>query len=457
MIRAALVLAFIVALTVAARSFLPQGGHAIGASGAALGFGFILLAAIQAGYFVHAAGLPHLTGFILCGAIVGPQILGFVDAGSIDELEPMKRVAVGLIGLLAGCELNIRALRQRLQTIGWFAGGGMLGSAIVVFVGFFAVTFLLPVTRELPLQAKLVIALIGANALMAFSPPVVIGIINETRARGPVTELCTPIVVVADLAIVLSFSVTNTIAHQTFPVEGAASGLFGVGWHIFGSIGAGLLYGIVLALYITRVKERIALFVFGTLFVIAESANALHLDTLLVALTAGLFLENVSPVSGHEVLHETEPAATPTFVLFFAIIGAQLQIRAFLSVAIFSLGLALVRAVGVFAGARFGARCANADAKLTQYVPFCMLPQAGIALALASTIRTTFKPWGDAVGTILLGVVVVNQVIPPILFRTALARAGEIPAEDEPPPTSSDPPAPEPVAEVTTIVVEPGA
>ena len=120
----------------------------------------------------------------------------------------------------------------------------------------------------------------------------------------------------------------------------------------------------------------------------------------------------------------------------------------------FSVALALLRAIGVFGGARYGARRAGADARIEHYVPFCMLPQAGIALALASSIRTSFKPWGDAVGTILLGVVVVNQVIPPVLFRSALARAGEIPPEDEAP-VSSNPPPEEPVAEVTTIVVEP--
>lgn len=430
MIRASLVLAFIVALTVAARSFLPAGASAIGAAGAALGFGFLLLAAIQSGHVVNAFKLPHLTGFIICGAVVGPEILGFVDATSVAELGPMKRVAVGLIGLLAGCELNARALQARLRTIGWFAGGGMVGSSFAVLIAFLALTFFLPATRELPLGHRAVIALLVASALMAFSPPVVIGVINEVRAKGPITELCVPIVVVADLAIVVTFSLTNAIAHRVFPAEGGSSGLISLLWHIFGSIGVGLLYGVILALYLTRVKERIALFVFGSLFVLAESASVLHLDTLLVALTAGLFLENVSPVSGHEVMHETEAAATPTFVIFFAVIGAELQVRAFLSVVLFSIALAVARAFGIFVGARYGGKRAEATEQQRQIVPFCMLPQAGIALALASTIRTSFAPWGSAVGTIILGVVVVNQVIPPVLFRAALARAGEIPPED---------------------------
>src|SRR5205085_2113776 len=112
------------------------------------------------------------------------------------------------------------------------------------------------------------------------------------RAKGPLSEICVPLVVVADLTIVITFSLTNAIAHAVFPAGGSNTGVGGLAWHIFGSIFAGIVYGSVLAVYITRVKDRIALFVFGTLFVISEGAGALHLDPLLVGLTAGLFLEN---------------------------------------------------------------------------------------------------------------------------------------------------------------------
>lgn len=440
MIRGALVLAFIVALTIAARSFFPQNATAIGSAGAALGFGFILLAAIQTGHIFHALNLPHLTGFILCGAIVGPEVLGFVSAGSVAELGPMKRVAVGLIGLLAGCELNVRDLRPKLRTIIAFAGSGMLGGVLTIFVAMSVVLMRLPETASMPLLQREVIALICANALVAFSPPVVIGVINEVRARGPLSEVCVPLVVVADLTIVITFSLTVAVAHSVFPASGGATGVFGLAWHIFGSILAGVVYGSVLAVYITRAKERIALFVFGTLFVIAEGAGPLHLDPLLVGLTAGLFLENISPVSGREVAHQTEAAATPTFTLFFAVIGAELHVHAFLSVVAFSLVAAVARAAGVFLGTRVGRRYARAEPVVEKFIPFCMLPQAGIALALATTVKSTFKPWGEAVGTVLLGTVVVNEVIGPILFRNALARAGEITPEEELPVSSEEPP-----------------
>lgn len=431
MIRDALVLALIVALTVAARSFLPPGSIGAWSPGAALGFGFVLLAAIQTGSIFHALRLPHLTGFILTGAIVGPEILGFLDTGSVEALGTIKQVAVGFIGLLAGCELNVRALRSRLKTISLFALCGLVGAFCLLFVLFLVLLSFVPATRDLDGQHRAMVALLCANALAAFSPPVVIGVINEARARGPVADLCVPLVVLADLVIVITYSFSNAAGHAMFPSPGDTSGLFGLATHIFGSIGFGLAFGAILALYITRVKSRIALFVFGALFVIAEAGGALHLDPLLVGLAAGLFLENISPVSGHEVAHETESAAHPTFVVFFATVGAELHVHAFLSVVGYSIAAAAVRATGIFGGARIASSLARAEPVVRKSIGFTMLPQAGIALALATSIKSGFKPWGDAVGTILLGTVVVNEVLGPVLFRLALARAGEIPAEDE--------------------------
>jgi Kef-type K+ transport system membrane component KefB len=449
-IRPALVLALIVALTVAARSFLPPGAVSIGSAGAALGFGFLLLAALQTGQLFHAIHLPHLTGFILCGAVVGPEVLGFLDEASVGELAVMKRVAVGFIGLLAGCELNFKALRPKLRTIGTFGLAGMLGALIVLFLAFQGVLAFLPATRGLGLGARTMIALLASNALVAFSPPVVIGVINEARARGPFSEVCVPLVVLADLAIVVTFSLTNAIARGVFPAAGDGSAVSALAIHIFGSIAIGLLFGVALALYMTRVRERVPLVVFGCLIVIAEVGLALHLDPLLVGLAAGLFLENISPVSGHEVVHATEPAAMPTFVIFFATVGAELHVHAFLSVVGFSALAALARASGLFTGVRLVAKKVDAPPVIAKHIPFTMLPQAGIALALANTIKTSYAGWGEAVGTILLGTVVVNEVLGPILFRAALARAGEIPADD-PPASSQEPEPTAPGAELSPV------
>lgn len=427
MMRGLVVLALVAALSFAARSFLVDASEVTG-SGAALAFGFLLLAAIQTGHVFHALRLPHLTGFLLCGALFGPEVLGLVTPRMIKDLALVKNVAVGLIALNAGCELNFRRLYPKLKSIGFISALGLPLAFMALFGFLFSVSKLIPFMQDMTTPQRLVVTLICANVLTALSPAVVMGIISETRAEGPLTELCLSIVVLADLAISIAFAFSDSAATAVFPHAGGPEhSVFGaLALHILGSIGMGIGVGAVFAVYIRRIALRIGLFVFAVCFVVAEAGSTISLNPLLVGLAAGLFLENVSPVSGHEVIHETEAAAAPTFAVFFAVIGAEVHLHDFLTVAPFAVGAAVSRAIGLWIGARLGAKAAGVDPAVARRVPFGMFPQAGIAIALANLVGDSFGAWGLKAKTLLLGTIVVNETVGPVLFRSALARAGEI-------------------------------
>jgi len=424
--RAAIVLALVAALSFAARSFLTEGTTITG-SGATLAFGFLLLAALQTGHIFHALRLPHLTGFILCGAIFGPEVLGLLSHAMVNDLTIVKNVAVSLIALTAGCELNFKKLAPKIGTIGLVSFFGLTFAALCIFGFFFAVSLRLPFMAEYTTVQRAAVCMVLTNVLTALSPAVVMGILSETRAEGPLSEICLSIVVLADLVIAVTFSFTESVTRRFFPVEGIQHSMVSaLAVHIAGSMVVGIFVGGILAIYIRRVGLRIGLFVFAVCFVVAEAGSALHLDPLLIGLSAGLFLENVSPVGGHEVIHQTEIAATPTFAVFFAVIGAGVHLQQFLSVAPYAIGGALARGFGLFVGARTGTALARVEPKLARRIPLGMFPQAGIALALANLVKESFKPWGEAASALLLGTILVNEMLGPILFRGALVAAGEV-------------------------------
>jgi Kef-type K+ transport system membrane component KefB len=423
--RAIFSLLTVTALAYGARSFVPS-GQTITGSGAALAFGFLIIAALQMGKLAEAARSPHLTGYIICGLLFGPEVLNIVSSAMLADLTLVKGTAVGLIALLAGCELNFRQLRPALRAISAITIATMLAVAAVLWILFYWIISILPATATYGSMERAAIALLCANVLAAFSPAVVIGLINETRASGPLTQLCMSIVVLGDLAMVITFSMSSAGVRGMFPAMqgGGADGLVA---HIFGSIFVGILVGIILAIYIRRVGTRTGLVVFALLFVVAEAGRVLHIDPLLVGLAAGLLLENASPVSGHEVARVTEPLTLPTFAIFFAVVGAEVQLGAFLHVAVFAIAAAVVRAAGIWFGVAAGSKIGRVDPRIGRLVPFGLLPQAGVAIALAVLVLNDFEPWGRVVGTILLGSIVVNQLIAPVLFRIALIRAGEVP------------------------------
>ena len=388
--------------------------------------GFLIVASLQVGHMTDAIKFPRVTGYLLCGLLFGPELLQIVTQPMLADLALIKGTAIGLIAFLAGCELNFRRLRPQLRAISAISFGSIVVTIALLIPLFYWIAGVIPVTAEFTWLEKIAVAAVCANVLAAFSPAVVIGVISETRARGPLSELSMSIVVLADLAIVIAFSLTGMAARTLFPAAQTPGGLRVLLIHIFGSIFVGIIFGIVLALYIRRVHAHTGLFVVALLFIAAEAGRAMHLDPLLIGLTAGLFLENISAVGGEEAVRTTEVAALPTFAIFFAVIGAELQLRAFMHVAPFAIAAAVVRAAGIFAGTKAAVAASRIEPRLGGLIPLGLIPQAGVPIALAILVLNDFHPWGRVLGTVLLGSIVVNQLIGPILFRFALAKAGEI-------------------------------
>jgi NhaP-type Na+/H+ or K+/H+ antiporter len=342
----------------------------------------------------------------------------------LGDLKLVNGVAIGLIALAAGGELNFRRLRPRLRSILAIGSIGITVSVIVLTVSVFLFARFLPFMAGFTSVEKGVIALSMAVVLSALSPTVTLALIEETGAAGPVSETLLGLVVMADLVIVLAFAGVNSLANATFggAAEGAGRELM---IHIFGSIAAGVVIGGLLAIYLKRYARRIALFVFGVCFLAAEAGTRLHLDPLLICLTAGLFLENLTDIEGSKLVHDIESASLPVFAVFFAVAGAGLHWEIFKHVAPIAIALAVVRAVTYFGAAQIGMSVGRVEKPLRKFIPYGMLSQSGVAIGLVVLLATHFPSWGAGASACVLGTVMVNEMIGPILFRSALVRSGE--------------------------------
>jgi Kef-type K+ transport system membrane component KefB len=194
---------------------------------------------------------------------------------------------------------------------------------------------------------------------------------------------------------------------------------------IFGSAGIGCFTGMMLGLFIRKVEGGHALFATMMCIVIAEVSVPLHLDPLIVMLAAGLYLENVSDADAHKLIDGFEAASLPVYLVFFALAGVTLDIDGVVSLIIPVTVICLVRAAVFWAGCRVAARRTDADDTIARFAWLGLVPQAGLALALAVIIGRTYPSFGPQAEGLIIGVVAVNQLIPPILLRLALLRSGE--------------------------------
>ena len=438
MIRAFFLLSVVVVLIAAARSFLPEDAtqQAVG-SGGALAFGFVLLAALQSGRIFSGVRLPRLTGYLACGFIAGPSVLNFVTEDMVKDLQLVNGVAIGIIALSAGGELNFRRLRGRFRAIFAISGVSLIAAVILISLAVMALSGLLEFMSGRSILERGVIALTMGVVLAALSPTVALALINETGAAGPISDTVLGVVVVADLIIVVSFAAVNALANATFgSVGGAAGGGFSeLVIHIFGSIAVGAVIGVILAVYLMKVNQRVALFVFGVCFLCAEAGTRLHLDPLLMCLTAGLFLENLTEIEGSKLIADIEEASMPVYALFFAVAGAGLHWHVFKAVAPIAVALAVVRAGALMAGGRIGMSLGAVLPEHRRFIPYGLLSQSGIAIGLCVLVAKHFVGWGEQAATCLLGAVMVNELVGPVLFRNALVKSGE--AGKRAPPTTA--------------------
>jgi Kef-type K+ transport system membrane component KefB len=423
-IQRILIVVAVCGLMSAVRSFIPEGSHVHVSSGA-LAFGFVLLVAFFSGRIFKAMHLPRLTGYLAAGMVVGPSALGLLTEGMVADLKLFNGVAIALIALTAGTEMDLRTMRPLFPTIFRITGVAVVGTVFLLSATIFLLRPQLPFLADMGVVQAGAVALVLGVTTAAQAPAVVVALRDEMDAEGPMSRVVLGVVVLADLVIIVLFATSSSIAKAV--LGGDADVLRTareLSWELFGSLLVGVVVGVILAMYLRRVKSNAALFILTICFVVAEVGSRVHLDPLLVALGAGMFVQNVTE-AGHRLAHEIEGASLPVFVVFFAVAGAGIHLDVLPLVWLPAAAIILVRATGFLVGTRLAVRGPGADPVVARWAGFGLLPQAGLALALAMLFTRTFPTFGEGAAALTLGVVAVNELIAPVLFRWALVRSGE--------------------------------
>ncbi|HEU4989103.1 MAG TPA: cation:proton antiporter [Gemmatimonadaceae bacterium] len=391
-----------------------------------LTFGFLIIAAYSAGELAAAAGLPRIIGYLFSGVLFGPHVMGVAPAPVVHDLEPVSQLAIALIAFLAGAELRwpeVRARGRAILTI-------TLSELLVDFVLLSALMAV--IGSRLPFLQGDVRSTIAFGALFAaicivHSPAVTLALLNETRAGGPVARTTLGVVLVSDVVVVLLFSAVLAVTRAAIPPQGAPGlGIGGTIWEILGAVVVGGLLGLAVAAYLRVASRELFLFAIVVAFIGVVIAGLTHVETLLTLLTAGFVTENVShPEQGEAFRRAMERSAAPVFVVFFALAGAEIAVADLTRLWIFVVPIVLVRVAGIWLGTRVGARLASVPRE-GRLVWMGLVSQSGVAIGLAAVLAQAYPDRGDAVRTVFLAVVALNELVGPILFRAALGRAGEL-------------------------------
>lgn len=401
--------------------------------GTSVALGYLLLTGYFAGRIFAGLRLPKLTGYIVSGIIVGPAALGLVNDQMAESLKLVNGMAVALIALTAGTEFELRTMRPLLRSIGWITVTGVIGTAVLLAVAVFVARPWLPFLDRLTTVEAVAVAVLLGLVMVAQSPAVVVALKNELQADGPVSRTVLGVVVIANLVVVLLFAIASSVAKSVLGTSSDVWATAGaLAWELGGSLGVGAIIGLLLSIYLQKVREGAALFLLTITFIVAEVGQRLHLDPLLVALAAGMVIRNATG-AGDAVHRTIEGAALPVYILFFAVAGTTIHLDALTTIGIPASLFVAIRGAGLLAGTRLGATIAGAEPKVRRYAGFGLLPQAGLALALSILFAKTFPEFGRDAGALTLSVVAINEIIAPAAYRLALMWSGEVKREAEGP------------------------
>lgn len=412
--------------------------------------GFLLLAAFTMGELFKRIRLPALLGYIAAGLLFGPSVTSFIlgpetkfhllpeNITDTEQLAYIEILTVGVIGTLGGGELKLEDLRGQVGSIAAIVALFFLAivptTAGIVWVIAEYIPQLAPFLQNVPSPTLLGIAVLFGVFGFAMSPAATLAIIQETRSRGPFTTLVLGVVIVADLVLVASFLVTRSFTEilvetGTLALDPVLASLPTIGAEFAWALIIGALTGLVFILYLQFVAQEMLLFTVGMIFVASYACDQFHAERLLAFLTAGFIVQNLSR-HGHDMIEALERISLPVFVVYFALIAADLNLAAIPQYIWLTLILTGVRTAALFGSVKMAANFGEwaLPEEDRDHLWYSFLSRGGVDLVLASLLAKQTEllgPWVIDFQAVIVSIVIVHLVIGPALLKYAFERVGE--------------------------------
>lgn len=400
----------------------------------------VLVLGMYAGKIFERFRLPHITGYILMGVIIGLFLVLFGFEDIISHLQVVSSVALGFIAFGIGMELDFMKLKK--------SGKEVVVITIVQAVMASLITIVLVLLTKTPLHIALVL---GAIATATAPAPIML-LTRKYRTRGPLTDTLLPLVGMDDAVGIVLFGIFLSIANSikngsdlsiVSMLEGPLLEL------VFSAI-IGILVGFVSAELIRRISNKeaakeevfLAVTIFAVFVTVAFSKMDLaigdfeiHLSAILTPMILGVVLTNrLSRVRSHDVNLAVESFSGPILIAFFTLAGSELVVALHEHADNFNLwnilGVTTVyviaRAIGKVYGAHLGGKIMKSHRNVRRYLGLCLLPQAGVALGMAYQARNDFGDAGIQVLIIVLIATLIYEIFGPFGVKFALEKSGEI-------------------------------
>lgn len=376
-----------------------------------------LILALLSSKLMKVVKLPNVTGYLIIGLIAGPYCLNLIPQSAVDSLSIIPNVALGFIAFSIGAEFRISYLKKVGKAPVVIAIAESLGAVLVVDLA------LIITGNDVPFSLCL-----GAIAA-ATAPAATLMVVKQYKAKGELTDTLLAVVALDDATALMFFGISVAIAKTI--EQGAGDSIVMTilkpVLEIVGALLLGALMGVLFRLLVkwfTGRGNRLGV-TYAMIFACIGIADLLGLSSLLACMMLGAVLANTSSVSDM-IFEQTDRMTPPVFMMFFFLSGAALDLSIIPEVGLIGIIYVVFRVIGKVSGAAIGGRLSHASAKVQKYLGFTLVPQAGVAIGLATTAMTVVPDYGPRIRTIILCGTVIYELTGPVITKLALKGAGEI-------------------------------
>jgi len=403
-----------------------------------LALGIMVTVGLLGGALSNKIKFPRVTGYIIVGILLSPSVLNLISRATIEKLDIITHVTLGIVAYLIGASLRMESIRKLGRSIAWITPTQSLGAWLVVTL---ALAFIAPNILAVPgatfMNNYLPMALVAGAIASATAPAVTMAVIREYKARGPFTTTLLAVVALDDAIAVIAFAIAAGIAQPMVSGSGGIS-LYQMlavpSLEIAQAIGVGTALGFLLV-YLTKLAKSRALLLSAVLAIIVLGtgiANFLGVSLIMANMAIGFIVANRMVDS--EPIMVIEGIEEVVFNIFFVFSGMHFDGSVMRTAGILALVLFGVRFAGKYFGTMIGARISRASEEVKKYLGLALVPQAGVALGLALLAQKIFPTLGGILFNVVLTSVIINELAAPPLTKYAIVKAGEAEATTKPAP-----------------------
>lgn len=362
--------------------------------------------------------LPTVTGFLLVGILLGPQISNIISQDLLRQLKFFDPFALSIIAFVVGEQLyfhQVKSFTRRILLISLFE------TSLTAVFTFIAVLY---ISHSRPL------ALLLSIIAMATAPATFAAVKDQMRAKGEMTTTVSAAVAINNVACIALFSLFLPLVIWSYePSSPFNPALISASKNLLASffLGLGVVFFLNVFLSSVETSGELLVYVLSHLAIVVAASTLLKISPLLPSLIAGIVTVNFF---GEETLRQRifdalKPILEPIYLIFFVLAGASLRFDLLVASGSIVFAYILARTTGKIAGPFLGSLASGLPIERAGFFSLAFMSQSAVAIGLSLLAKDTYPALGSQINAIILGAVIIFELVGPYLLKSFFERTGE--------------------------------